>query len=210
MPSPTGSTLRTALALVLLSFALVRVAPEPAARDGSAAGGGADALASVPAEGEAACTGQRFIGQRVACYSDRAVRQGDPRICLRARTPDVRWPCVAKYAVVAGDAATCGLLPGPPLRNGDTGSDSTAGSTDPGAPDPMAMDPRVTVDLCLTTLALVWRKPVLCQLLETPAMDDTCLAKLVAIGGDPALCRDIESKELREVCRPGPSSGGGE
>lgn len=137
------------------------------------------------------CRGQRFIGQRVACYSDLAVRAGDPTLCFRATAPDVRWPCVAKYAVVAGDADTCRLLPGPPAE------DAAAGAT-PGG------DAAVTVDLCLSTLALVYRRPELCRQLGTAPMDDACLAKLVANGADPALCRAVKSPDLREVCRPDP------
>ena len=138
-----------------------------------------------------ACRGQRFIGQRVACHSDRAVQAGDPRVCFEADDPDVRWPCIAKYAVVAGDAETCRLLPGPPA--GDAAEDAAAGG-----------DAAVTVDLCLSTLALVYRQPALCRQLRTETMDDACLAKLVANGADPALCRSVESVDLREVCRPDP------
>ncbi len=138
------------------------------------------------------CGGQRFIGQRVACYSDRAVQQGDPTVCFRTPAPDVRWPCVAKYAVVAGDAATCRLLPGPPA----TGVPATEL---PGG------DAAVTVDLCLSTLALVYRRPDLCRQLDTTPMDDACLTKLVANGADPALCAQVKSPDLREVCRPNPA-----
>lgn len=134
-----------------------------------------------------ACRGQQFIGQRVACYSDRAVRAGDPTLCFEADDPDVRWPCVAKYAVVAGDADTCRLLPGPPASDAGAGGDAA-----------------VTVDLCLSTLALVYRRPELCRQLRTDPMDDACLAKLVANGADPALCRAVKSSDLREVCRPDP------
>lgn len=133
------------------------------------------------------CTGQRFVAERIACYSEAAVRLGDPRVCLRAQGPDTRWPCVAKYAVVAGDAATCGLLPGPGVE----------------ADAELA---QITVDLCLTTLALVYRKPVLCQVVRTPAMDESCLAKLVSLGADPALCRQIASASLRAMCRPDPEA----
>lgn len=137
------------------------------------------------------CRGQRFIGQRVACYSDLAVRAGDPTLCFQAADPDVRWPCVAKYAVVAGDADTCRLLPGPP--GGDTAADATPGG-----------DASVTVDLCLSTLALVYRRPELCRQLATAPMDDACLAKLVANGADPALCATVKSPGLKDVCRPDP------
>lgn len=138
-----------------------------------------------------ACRGQRFIGQRVACYSDRAVQAGDPGVCFEADDPDVRWPCIAKYAVVAGGAETCRLLPGPPAD--DATGDAAAGG-----------DAAVTVDLCLSTLALVYRQPELCRHLRTATMDDACLAKLVANGADPALCRAVKSSDLREVCRPDP------
>ena len=140
----------------------------------------------------AVCGGQRFIGQRIACYSDQAVQQGDPTVCFRTPEPDVRWPCVAKYAVVAGDAATCRLLPGPPA----TGVPATEL---PGG------DAAVTVDLCLSTLALVYRRPELCGQLDTAPMDDACLAKLVANGADPALCARVASADLRAVCRPDPA-----
>ncbi|MBK1696564.1 hypothetical protein [Rhodovibrio salinarum] len=136
------------------------------------------------------CSGQRFIGQRVACFSDRAVQAGDASVCFQASAPDVRWPCIAKYAVVAGDATTCRLLPGP-RPDGVDGPLSGGEDT-------------VTVDLCLSTLALVYRRPDLCRQIQTETMDDACLAKLVANGADPALCAGIDVPELRRVCRPDP------
>jgi hypothetical protein len=157
-----------------------------------------------------ACTGQRFIGQRIACFSDRAVQAGDPMVCLRADSPDVRWPCVAKYAVVAGEAETCRLLTGPAA--GEAGTREPAG-TEPAETEPAETEPAdtpatgahsVAVDLCLSTLALVYHRADLCRELKTETMDDACLAKLVASGGDPALCREIESPQLREVCVPDP------
>jgi hypothetical protein len=165
-----------------------------------------------------ACTGQRFIGQRIACFSDRAVRAGDPRLCLEAASPDVRWPCVAKYAVVAGSAETCRLLPGPagmtdaaddgPAAAADGGPEAEAAATaeeDAGKTQAPATGAHsVAVDLCLSTLALVYHRADLCRELKTETMDDACLAKLVASGGDPALCREIESPQLREVCVPDP------
>jgi hypothetical protein len=93
--------------------------------------------------------------------------------------------------VVAGDAETCRLLPGPPVD--DAGADAGTGG-----------DAAVTVDLCLSTLALVYRRPDLCRQLRTEPMDDACLAKLVANGADPALCRAVKSSDLRDVCRPDP------
>jgi hypothetical protein len=142
-------------------------------------------------ERPAPCGGQRFIGQRIACYSDRAVLSGDPSVCLDAADPDVRWPCVAKYAVVAGNAATCRLLPGPRTDGAAAGS-------------PRGGDEAVTVDLCLSTLALVYRQPELCRQIATDTMDEACLAKLVASGADPALCAEVTSPDLRQVCRPDP------
>ncbi|MBK1666881.1 hypothetical protein CKO28_02340 [Rhodovibrio sodomensis] len=137
------------------------------------------------------CRGQRFIRQRVACLSDRAVQAGDPTVCFEAPDPDTRWPCVAKYAVVAGGPETCRLLPGPPADG--AAADAIAGG-----------DATVTVDLCLSTLALVYRRPELCRQLATEPMDDACLAKLVTNGADPALCRQVKSPDLRQVCRPDP------
>jgi hypothetical protein len=58
--------------------------------------------------------------------------------------------------------------------------------------------------LCLSTLALVYRRPDLCRELRTEPMDDACLAKMVANGADPALCDAVKSPDLREVCRPDP------
>ena len=91
----------------------------------------------------------------------------------------------------AARAGRTRLLPGPP---------ADAGNADAGT----GGDAAVTVDLCLSTLALVYRRPELCRQLRTDPMDDACLAKLVANGADPALCRAVKSSDLREVCRPDP------
>jgi hypothetical protein len=186
---PPGRFAAAALAIALAA-ALASGGPTEA---------GADETASSTARSKV-CTGQRFIEQRVACYSDRAVVESDPQLCLQDPDPDVRWPCIAKYAVVAGGPASCELLAAPPDTPGADGRTDAAAAGDPDA----AMDPRVSVDLCLSALALVWRRPALCRRVETPAMGDSCLAKLVSVGGDPALCSEIESEELRAVCRPDP------
>lgn len=135
------------------------------------------------------CSLRDTAAQRIACYSDLAVRHHDPTVCLSAESADERWPCIANYAVVAGDAGTCDLLPGPESESQTEGDLA-----------------QVSIDLCLTTLALVYRKPELCRSVVTPAMDDSCLAKLVSLGADPALCADIKSEELRAVCRPDPEA----
>jgi hypothetical protein len=194
-PPGRFATAAAVVALALATAAFASGPPTAAAAD--------TASPSAPSD---ACTGQRFIEQRVACYSDRAVAKGDPRLCLKDPDPDARWPCVAKYAVVAGTAATCELLAESPGNAGAEGQATAAASGDPD----QAMDPRVSVDLCLSALALVWRRPALCRRVQTATMGDSCLAKLVAIGGDPALCGQIQSEDLRKVCRPDPANGRGE
>ena len=114
---------------------------------------------------------------QIVCLTQAAIDAGDPELCLRSAEASVRWRCVAGYADQAGDVSQCAVLP--------------ANDMEPAG---------ISRELCVTHLALVWRKAALCETLTTPNLDGSCLMQLVHLGGDKALCARIEQPIIKDAC----------
>jgi hypothetical protein len=137
----------------------------------------ASGTAAPAVAAEAPCADDLFLPRKIECYSDEALRQGDPHICLGTEKA-VEFNCLSLYAERTGDISACVHISG-------SGEET-----------------ETLRNACIAGTAVATADPALCDRVEVEALKDTCYVQLVLErGADEGLCGRVRNSLLREACR---------
>lgn len=137
-----------------------------------------DSIGDGPQADSAVCADMDLL-ERVGCFADLAVREGDLGGCDAAAHEGVKYQCYAVVAERQDDPLVCRKIP-------------------------LATAEHLSLrDLCLSDIAKNRRDPEICSEVETVGFRDGCYFAVAEETSDLTLCTRINDDGLNRLCREG-------